>query len=64
MLISSADETAFEVQHLLEATGQLRTGGEPARRRFLCSGEPARFEELGARFLGPEVGRVEVRAWT
>src|SRR5207245_24937 len=38
--------------------------GEPARRRFLGSGEPARFEELGARFLGPEVGRVEVRAWT
>jgi glutamate racemase len=64
VLISSADETAFEVQHLLSSTGQLRTSPEPARHRFLSSGEPEVFARLGARFLGPEVGEVEVMAWT
>lgn len=64
VLISSADETAFEVQHLLEATGQLRTAGEPAWHKFLCSGDPEHFARLGARFLGPEVAKVEVHAWT
>jgi glutamate racemase len=64
LLISSADETAFEVQHLLESTGQLRRSGEPAWQRFVSSGDPATFEQLGTRFLGPEVGSVEVLAWT
>jgi glutamate racemase len=63
VLISSADETAFEVQHLLASTGQLRTAGEPAWHRFVSSGDPAVFGDLGARFLGPEVRDVEVLAW-
>lgn len=64
VLISSADETAFEVQHLLESTGQLRVSADPARHRFLSSGDPHVFETLGSRFLGPEVGKVEMLAWT
>ena len=63
VLISSADETAFEVHHLLEGTGQLRTSGDPAFRCFVSSGDPEVFARLGARFLGPEVERVEVLAW-
>ena len=64
VLISSADETAFEVQHVLEATGQRRRGSEPSWRRFISSGDPDLFARLGALFLGPEVEAVEVAAWT
>jgi glutamate racemase len=58
-LVSSADETAFEVRDILERTGWLRTDGEhpvdpdrPGRRTFYTTGDPERFEVLGARFLG------------
>ncbi len=58
-LVSSADETAFEVRDILQRTGWLRSAGRqldhperPGRRTFYTTGDPARFEELGARFLG------------
>ncbi len=53
-LVSSADETAFEVRSILERTGWSRTlrAGEHGRRRFLTTGDPQRFSELGRRFLG------------
>jgi glutamate racemase len=58
-LVSSADETAFEVRDILQRTGWLRSGGRqldhpdrPGRRIFYTTGDPGRFEELGARFLG------------
>lgn len=51
-LVSSADETAFEVRDLLARMGWLREGDTPGLRRFLTSGNPDRFRELGERFLG------------
>ena len=51
-LVSSADETAFEVRDLLARTGWRREGSGPRRRTFYTSGEVERFRELGARFLG------------
>ena len=40
VLVSSADETAFEVRSLLEAAGGLRAEpGSPARRDFVTSGD-------------------------
>ncbi len=51
-LVSSADETAFEVKDLLERTGWLRSGTPPGRRVFHTTGDPERFRELGTRFLG------------
>ena len=61
-LVSSADETAFAVRHLL---GDPPTGsrGERGVHRFVTSGDIATFRELGARFLGPEVDSVEAWTW-
>lgn len=51
-LVSSADETAFEVRDLLERTGWLRGTGRPGSLRILTTGDPERFRTLGERFLG------------
>jgi glutamate racemase len=64
VLVSSGEETAFEVRIVLDAIGARRApGGEPARRTFLTSGDPDTFARLGARFLGPEVASVEAHSW-
>jgi len=63
-LVSSADETAFEVRAILSLTGTAVRGDEPARRQFVTSGDPAVFARLGARFLGPEVTSVEAWQWS
>jgi glutamate racemase len=51
-LVSSADETAFEVRDLLQRTGWLSRRARPGRRTYLTTGDPGRFRELGERFLG------------
>jgi glutamate racemase len=64
VLVSSADETAFEVAGLLAASGHARGAGDgPAVRRFLSSGPIDDFQELGHALLGPEVGQVESLCW-
>ena len=65
VLVSSGEETAFEVRIVLDAIGARRNpGGEPGRRTFLTSGDPATFARLGGRFLGPEVAAVEAHSWS
>lgn len=65
VLVSSADETAFEIRALLGVTGHNRRSGlEPPRRVFLTSGDLTTFRTLGARFLGPEVETVEAWQWS
>jgi glutamate racemase len=68
VLVSSGEETAFEVAAVLDAVGARRPpggpDGGPARRRFLTSGDPAVFRALGSRFLGPEVDAVEAWRWS
>jgi glutamate racemase len=73
VLVSSADETAFEVRAQLEtnlrrlgATGPLREtrGREGERRhRWLSSGDVRLFRELGRRLLGPELDHAEAVPW-
>jgi glutamate racemase len=66
VLVSSADETAFEVQAIFEETGLGRrsgTGGGKGDHRFLSSGDVGWFRELGQRLLGPELERVEQVVW-
>ena len=61
-LVSSADETAFEVRRILEETGAGRP--KPAagsQRRWISSGDTATFAALGRSLFGPEIDRVE--AW-
>jgi glutamate racemase len=66
VLVSSADETAFEVRALLEARRERRSAdaGRVPVHRFVTSGDVATFERLGTRFLGPEVRDVEAWQWT
>ncbi|MEI7547931.1 MAG: glutamate racemase [Actinomycetota bacterium] len=62
-LVSSADETALVVRDELGAAGLLRDAvaddGEPARHRFLSSGDISWFADLGGRLLGPELRGAE-----
>lgn len=64
VMVSSADETAFEVRALLEGGGvAVRPPGRPPVHRFLSSGDVDTFRRLGARLLGPELGSVEATPW-
>ena len=64
VLVSSAEETAFEVRDLLEHTGMTRhADDELARRTFITSGDERTFTTLGRRFLGPDLGPVLPWRW-
>jgi glutamate racemase len=64
VLVSSADETAFELRATLAATGLARRpGARPGRHRFLSSGDVGAFTDLGRRLLGPELSAAEAVAW-
>lgn len=63
LLVSSAEETAVEVYERLSELRLLDEG--PPCHRFESSGDPELFARLGARFLGPEIGRVDrVEPWS
>ncbi len=64
VLVSSADETAFELRTLLARSGLARDPAAGAGRHlFLSSGDVAAFEALGRPLLGPELGTVEPVTW-
>ena len=63
VLVSSADETAFEVQRSIAARGTDRVGDDPPVRRFVSSGDVETFARLGRRLLGPELDQVEAHRW-
>jgi glutamate racemase len=60
-LVSSAEETAKDVYRTLVANDLLRDDALPEPvHRFTVTGDPADFQRLGRRFLGPEIGQVGV----
>ena len=60
-LVSSAEETALDVYRALVEHDLLRTAAGPPRHRFEATGESeADFLRLARRFLGPEVGSVDL----
>lgn len=72
VLVSSADETAFEVRTVLAGDGLGRpqpASLDPAalmpggRHLFLSSGDVTSFAQLGQRLLGPEMDTVEALDW-
>jgi glutamate racemase len=63
VLVSSADETAFEVRTILTETGLVRRTPGKCQHRFVSSGDVSVFRDLGVRFLGPELDRVEAWSW-
>jgi glutamate racemase len=58
-LIDSARETAAEIARVLEERSLRAADGTPARHRFIASDAPQQFLELGQRFLGSAIERVE-----
>ena len=63
VLVSSADETAFEVRAALQGSGLAASPGNVGRHRFVSSGDVAWFKSLGGRLLGPELNGVEAWEW-
>ena len=64
VLVDSADETAFEVRHLLEGTALARDPQAGAgTHRWLSSGDVATFQRLGRQLLGPELNQVDAVTW-
>ena len=59
VLVSSAEETAFDVRSVLQATGLHRSPGQPAHHRFFSSGDVGLFAEMGRRLLGAELSVAE-----
>ena len=69
VLVSSAEETAFEVRRLLsndavnDDRGSIQDEAPGAEHSFVTSGDPETFRVLGARYCGPEVATVECFSW-
>ena len=58
-LVFSAAETAREVAETLARRGVENAAGREGTYRFLTTGDPAAFREMGRRFLQLPVGEVE-----
>lgn len=64
VLVSSADETAFEVRRRLEGTALARPPmAGSGRHTWLSSGDVAWFQQLGEQLLGPELADVQSVTW-
>jgi glutamate racemase len=66
VLVSSADETAFEVRKILEDTGmgtRTSAGAGKGHHTWISSGDTGWFRDLGRRLLGPELDEVERWTW-
>jgi glutamate racemase len=61
VLVSSAEETAFEVRRILGETGLGRRVAKAGTQTWISSGDTRTFADLGRRLFGPEIDRVE--AW-
>jgi glutamate racemase len=58
-LVFSADETAHEVAETLARKGYENDVDREGSSRFLTTGDPAAFKEMGARFLQLPIAEVE-----
>ena len=64
VLVSSADETAFEVRAMLHGSDRAAPPRASATHTFLSSGDTAWFKSLGGRLLGPELEHAEAVSWS
>ncbi len=55
VLVSSAEETAFDVRNLIRLGGLAGAGSGTGRHRFVSSGDVTWFADMGRRLLGPEL---------
>lgn len=61
-LIDSAEETAADTRRMLDEHG-LANAGDRGSYRFVASDDPAQFLQLGQRFFGDALERVEIRTF-
>ena len=59
VLVSSADETAFELRALLSEQELTKNSDSPGNHLWISSGNVQTFRALGRRLMGPEVDAVE-----
>lgn len=59
-LVDSAQATAKALQALLSEAGLLKASSNPGKRRYFTTDAPQKLSELAARFLGHELGPVEL----
>ncbi|MGH9155132.1 MAG: glutamate racemase [Acidimicrobiales bacterium] len=64
LLVSSADETAFEVRAILDGGGLTSRHGGKGSARFVSTGDMELFRRLGSRLLGPNLDVVEPWTWS
>ncbi|MGA9115546.1 MAG: glutamate racemase [Bacteroidota bacterium] len=58
VLIDSGEAVALETERMLDGGGLRNPSGDQPHLQFFVSDIPARFAELGERFLGRSMGRV------
>lgn len=63
VLVSSAEETAFEVRDILAHSALAAPREARGSYTFLTSGDPEKFKELGHRLLGPELREATYIDW-
>jgi glutamate racemase len=58
-LVSAGHAIAATAQRVLAEDGLSKTGNDEGAYRFLCTGDPDSFRELGTRFLQMPLGDIE-----
>jgi len=58
-LVTAGHAIAATAQRVLEESGLEKGGDEEGTYRFLCTGDPDAFRELGTRFLQMPLGEIE-----
>jgi glutamate racemase len=63
VLVSSADETAFDARERLLGSDLAAAPGRTATHQFFSSGDTASFSAVGGRLFGPELAHAEAVPW-
>ncbi len=63
VLVSSADETAFDVRDRLRGTASAAPEGRTGTHRFFSSGDAVSFSAIGGRLFGPELAHADTVPW-
>ena len=63
VLVSSADETAFEVREMLDRSGLATTRDRVGRWTFYSSGDTKWFHDVGGMLFGEDLGEVIPVGW-
>jgi glutamate racemase len=58
-LVTAGHAIAATAQRVLAEAGLAKSGNEEGTYRFLCTGDPEEFRELGTRFLQMPLGKIE-----